>query len=1364
MNRKLSPAVWILAAVGLALTLAAAAAYTAYVAPTRIALVNLRDFQVADLLDAARGRRCDVERLDLEALPDARLTRFDAILVFAHGLTVAPGQRAALDAAAAAGVVVVSFGETMAENELDTLEDPARAAVDAYLDSWSPANIAGLLEHIRRELDGKRLFAPAPQAAVEQPRDGFFHPTTDVVFETIGDYDRHYRSIGAEKSGAPRVALLSMVSRTRSSGRAVLDAIVHDLEGRDLNVVPIAGFRKRLELLEEAAPDLVVALPHGRLAPGRGDAGVSLLRELDVPLLSPVTADKQYDEWIEDQRGLTGGLLSQSVIMPELDGAIDALAVGALFQQEDGLAVLRPLEDRVGRLGERVTRWLALRHKPNADKRVAIVYYKAPGQNALVASGLDVGGSLLALLHELRRQGYDTGTLPATSAELLELIQRSGPLVASYAKGRFEQLLDEGDPVRLAVGMYESWRRQSLPAELNQAVDATFGPPPGNWMVARDGDSAALVVPRLRFGKVVLLPQPLPAPTGDESRAIHGLRQPPAHPYVATYLWLRHGFEADVLVHFGTHGSLEFTPRKQVGLSHLDWPDALVGPLPHVYLYSVADIGEAIIAKRRGYGSLISHLTPPFGEADLEDEYAILNDRISAVTMDLSDELREQYLRHVTAEVLRLAVDRDLGLDGLRDRVLSMDELDVVRGYIHQLDHARITKGLHTLGQEHATSEVDDTVRLIVIDRLTDLVRRRDEARSAGGTASARVGDGPAHHLRVDVEGEAGALDADPAARATHMVDAVLRGDRSPASFLGDAERALLADDAAREGPEAAARTLASALLETLETVPRLREALRVSPQRELAAFVGAFSGRRTEPSSGGDPIGNPASIPTGRNMYGVQTERTPTEVAWESGKSLADELLARRVAELGRFPEKVAFTLWAGEFVRSEGANVAQILHLLGVEPVRNSLGNVFDIRLIPADELGRPRVDVVVQTSGQFRDLAASRISLIDRAVRLAASAADDERWPNFVRTGSQAAEAAMKRRGVAPAEARRLATARVFGGIDGDYGTRIMGMVEDGDSWQDESEIGTRYLANMGALYTEDSWALAVPGAFEGALANTDTVVLGRTSNTWGPISLDHVYEFVGGLSAAVREVTGERPAAYFTDMRNRYRPTVQTAREAVWSESRTTLLNDAYVAALIEDGPSAAEVFAEAFRNTFGWNATRPQDVDPELWDRLHDVYVEDALDLGVRAFFDSHNPYALQEMSAVLLESHRKGYWQPGDAVIRKLSELHATLVADHGAGCSGFVCDNAALRESVAERLDHALRNAYDANLDRALEASSAATAEGMSLEKETLELATVTTLLRERLRGVLVLGVLAVTVAALLWVGARGRRRGSDA
>jgi cobaltochelatase CobN len=546
------------------------------------------------------------------------------------------------------------------------------------------------------------------------------------------------------------------------------------------------------------------------------------------------------------------------------------------------------------------------------------------------------------------------------------------------------------------------------------------------------------------------------------------------------------------------------------------------------------------------------------------------------------------------------------------------------------------------------------------------------------------------------------------------------------------------------------------AAVETVEGVEsairRAMDGLRNSARYELDALVNALNGGHIAPSSGGDAVHNPSAVPTGRNLYGIDAESAPGKAAWDAGVKMAESVLAKLKRKNGAWPRKVAFTLWGGEFIRDQGATVAQILYLLGAEPVGNSVGRIYDVRLVPEERLGRPRIDVLVQTSGQFRDIAATRLYLIDKAVKLAAEAKGTEH-ENFVAVSTRDAERVLKEKGLSPAEARDLSTARVFGGIDGNYGTGIMGLVESGDRYDSDTVIANQYLKNMGAVYTEDRWGSYTPGLLEAAVQNTDAVMHSRTSNVSGPLSLDHVYEFMGGLNTVIKKVTGRDPDGMFLDMRNKYHAQAVDAKEAVWTEARSTILNPRFIEPLTRGGASSAETFAEITRNTFAWNVTKESVIDKELWDRYHETLIRDTLNLGLREFFESKNPYALQEITAVMLETVRKGMWSPDSAVIRELADIHVDLVNRHSAGCSGFVCDNAKLRAMIAATADAAAAKEYSRSIRQVRETSGAGR-DAVVLKKEKL-LDTVMDLVRNNMIAVMLVGALAALIVAS-WVFTR--------
>ncbi len=321
--------------------------------------------------------------------------------------------------------------------------------------------------------------------------------------------------------------------------------------------------------------------------------------------------------------------------------------------------------------------------------------------------------------------------------------------------------------------------------------------------------------------------------------------------------------------------------------------------------------------------------------------------------------------------------------------------------------------------------------------------------------------------------------------------------------------------------------------------------------------------------------------------------------------------------------------------------------------------------------------------------------------------------------MKSGILTAEKMMIGKGISPQEARELAGLRVFGGANGRYGTGIMGMVEKGDAWSADEEVGKTYLNNMGAVYDDsDRWAYFREGVFEAALQHTEAIVQPRESNTWGALSLDHVYEFAGGLNLAVKTATGKEADVFFNDFRNPSQARMQNIREAIWVEARATLLNPVYIGELAKGGASSAEKIAETIRNTYGWNVMKPAVIDNALWNQLYEVYVKDAGNLGTRAFFERENPFALEEITAVMLETVRKGYWKASDEQIREITALHLDQLKAHGAGCSGFVCDNAALRSFIDGRLSGADKAGYNRAIDAAVKATGGQADPSVTLKK----------------------------------------------
>ena len=1070
---------------------------------------------------------------------------------------------------------------------------------------------------------------------------------------------------------------------------------------------------------------------------------------------------------------------------------------------------------------------------------------------------MEVVPSLYNLLVRMKQEGYRVEGLPANSKALGRLIQQQGTVFSTYAEGASDQFMREGHPELISKEDYESWIKQSICPEQYAEVTAANGEFPGSYMATPDG---RLGIARLQFGNVVLLPQPAAGTGSNSFQIVHGTDAAPPHSYIAPYLWTQYGFRADALIHFGTHGSLEFTPRKQVALSSKDWPDRLIGALPHFYIYTIGNVGEGLIAKRRSYAGLQSYLTPPFMESNVRGTYRELSEAIKNYN-NLSEETNlqpsalDKASLKVKALTVKLGIHRDLELDSLPDKPYTEDEVARIENFAEELANEKITGQLYTMGIPYEKARIESSIyamsvepiaySLLALDKLnrkadpqtekhrtrftqryltparnlvTQLLARPSMAtdelicRTAGITkeelaeareteasrsnpdglmsmmmaAAEEMQDQPSMNnsakgnlphpsgnireaMRKKMRETAKGMNPDKAlamakkmgadSTALHKMEEAIKHPTSSTKAPEGGMAAIMKQMMHKKEytKEQIARAMAICEVErTIKNVNNYRIALLESPQKEMASLMNALKGGYTQPSPGGDPIANPNALPTGRNLYAINAEATPSEAAWEKGIRLANNTIEMyKQRHHDSIPRKVSYTLWSSEFIETEGATVAQILYMLGVEPIRDAFGRVNDIRLIPSKELGRPRIDVVVQTSGQLRDLAASRLFLINRAVEMAASAKDDL-YENQVAAGIVETERTLIEKGLTPKDAREMSAYRVFGGVNGGYGTGIQGMVEAGDRWDNEQQIADTYMHNMGAYYgSEKNWEAFRQYAFEAALTRTDAVVQPRQSNTWGALSLDHVYEFMGGMNLAVRNVTGKDPDAYLSDYRNRNNVRMQEVKEAIGVESRTTILNPVYIKEKMKGDAGAASSITEIVQNTYGWNVMKPKAIDQQLWNDIYDVYVKDKYNLGTQGYFEEKNPAALENMTAVMLETARKGYWKATPEQLKAVAGLHTDLIAKYGTSGGGFADNNARLQDFIAENVSAPQAAGYKQRINEMKEAALADgnVQKGMTLKKNTIDTVGQPEEETNKLSGTLVVSVVLAAFIILLMI-----------
>ena len=1429
-----------------------AKAYSAWVGTTRIAFLNYQAIalgQISHANDNAMIKLSEITTDDFDHLDD-----YDMIIVNGMGLSIDENQRKQLEEASYK-VPTLTHAATNPANNIVSVDNFDADYLMQYIENGGKKNYQSMLAYIRKFIDGKKFMAPEPERVNERPDYLLTHfdpkdeKGDELGFNSIREYNAFLAKNGLYKEGAPTIMLTGFMGAAPDMEKA--------FEKKGFMVYRINKLQSFIagHHADSIQANAVVNMAHGRL----GDYFVEFLKQKNIPLFSPLNINRLTTEWENDKPGMNGGFMSQSIVTPEIDGAIRPYVVFGQRINKEGLQEVYGIPDRMESFVESVQGYVNLKNKKNSSKRIAIFYFKGPGQNALTASGMEVVPSLYNLLVRLKNEGYNVGKLPANPQELAKMIQAQGAVFGTYAEGAYTQFLQSGHPALVTAQQFAGWTQKALSKKMIKEMNQLYGSFPGKYMATDDGK---LAVARLQFGNVALLPQVMAGVGGDSFKIVHGTDQAPPYTYVASYLWARYGFSADALIHFGTHGSLEYTPRKQVALGSNDWSDRLIGVVPHLYIYTIGNVGEAMIAKRRTYAQTQSYLTPPFKESELRQTYKQLSDAIQSYEKKAS---AEQSLK-VKALTVKMGIARELGLDAKQmNKPYSADEIARVENFAEELANEKITGKLYTLGVPYDNDDVRTSVYamatdpiaygMLAVDKLKGraqegvekhkqlfdrlyLSKARNTVTQLLGSASVSdeyicryVGITPAE-LQMARKVEAmqaapdpiqmmmqmadqmgGAKEAKPkrvdhrtvselrAAKVSHkkkipqmsreafekmeqtgrfpdkMMEAIKKGQKwyqedlkkakmakagkGKASQKSSKDKGMMMSKAPKYTRQQIHLAQAITTVEhALQNVGKYSEALRQSPLNEMSSLMNALNGGFTAPSPGGDLIVNPNTLPTGRNLFSINVENTPSEDAWEKAKELCDNTIKMYCERhKGEYPRKVSYTLWSSEFIETEGATIAQILYMLGVEPVRDAFGRVTDLRLIPSKQLGRPRIDVVVQTSGQLRDLAASRLFLINKAIEMAANAKGDK-YDNLVKAGVTESERVLVEKGMSPKEAREVSMYRVFGGVNGNYGTGIQEMVTAGDRWDKESQIAEVYMNNMGAFYgDEKNWETVRKAAFEAALTRTDVVVQPRQSNTWGALSLDHVYEFMGGMNLAVRNVTGKDPDAYLADYRNHSNMRMQEVKEAIGIEGRTTIFNPAYIKEKMKGGASSASTFAEIVTNTYGWNVMKPKAIDKEMWDEIYNVYVKDKYHLGTKEFFDKQNPAALMEMTAVMMESARKGMWKATPQQLKDIAKLHTETVNKYKPSCSGFVCDNAKLRNYIASKTDAASAKEYQQNVEQIRDAEAAKNSndKGMVMKKETLnEDAQKTTTV---VSGIVV-GVIVIVAFVVLAIYLRRRRK----
>jgi cobaltochelatase CobN len=1071
-----------------------------------------------------------------------------------------------------------------------------------YLREGGPDNARSLMQFIAARFFGRSQLPPEPRPL---PRVSIYHPPGD------------------SRQEKPVAAILFYRAHLQAGNLAAFDALSAQLSAAGLNPLPIAlaslkepECRAEVEaLLQSTAAAIVVNTTGFALAAGRGgDLG------RDRPVLQVIMSGGNAEDWRAGSSGLSARDLAMSVVLPETDGRIITRAISwkGLARRSERAQIdvseyhVEP--ERARFVAELAARWVTLARTPASQRRIALVLANYPARDGRLGNGvgLDTPASTIEILRALSAAGYAVADIPRDTRALMQLLQ--------------SQVTNEPGwlPLRpcqqsLSLGAYQAFLEQ-LPAEVVRALYDRWGPPEADPRF-RDGGFA---LSGGRFGDTFVGIQPARGYEIDLARSYHDPDLVPPHGYLAFYAWLRFEYAAHAIVHVGKHGSLEWLPGKSVALGPSCWPDAVLGPMPHLYPFIVNDPGEGTQAKRRAQAVIIDHLVPPLTRAEsygaLRDLERLVDEYYQALQLDPP---RARYLRREILSAARAAqLDRELGLP---PRAADDQLLVSLDAYLCELKEAQIRDGLHVFGRSPEGAQ-----------RLDMLC------------ALARLGSGAEEGLlralgRALLGATFDPLDIDPAAAWSGARPAALAAiSGEPWRSCGDTRERLELYARAMLAGQAEVPAGCASVVERIRQ--KLAPALDSCGRHELAGLLAGLDGRFVEPGPSGAPSrGRLDVLPTGRNFYAVDTRAVPTPAAYQLAQRAAQRLVQRHVQDHGEYPRCIALSVWGTATMRTGGDDIAQALSLLGVRPVwAEGSARVVDSEILPLSVLGRPRVDVVLRISGFFRDAFPELIRLVDAAVRAVAEL-DESEAQNPVRARVLRDERALCARGLPPAEAARRARYRIFGSKPGAYGAGLQGLI-DQSAWSTRRDLAEVFLDWSGYAYAAADSGVPARADLQERLGNVEAVLHNQDNREHDLLDSDDYYQFQGGLGAAVELARGSAVALYHGDHANPEAPRIRSLREELARVVRSRAVNPKWIAGARRHGYKGAAEMAATVDLLFGWSAATGV-VDDYQYAMLSDAYL---LDAENQAFLSEHNPSALREMTERMLEAMQRGLWrEPG---------------------------------------------------------------------------------------------------------------------
>ncbi|MXN43722.1 cobaltochelatase subunit CobN [Shinella kummerowiae] len=1138
---------------------------------------------------------------------------------------------ALLATAVANGITLVALpGDDRPDEGLvpfNRIDAEDRQSLWAYLNEGGADNAERFLAYADALLFG----GGKPEPATPLEKAGIWWPGKGVI--DIETWREESKGVPKLEGFEPPTAAISFYRAYVQSGETrPVEMLIEALAAEGVRALPIfvSSLKEPVSIetvratFADIRPEVVLnATSFAVSAPGAGRKP-TVLDETGAPVLQAIFSGSSREAWEASGQGLTARDLGMNVSLPEVDGRVLSRVISfkaaARYDErvETNIVSLDPVEDRIRFVAKLAAGWARLRRTTPAERRVAIVMANYPNRDGRLGNGvgLDTPAGTMEVLRAMAAEGYAVADLPADGDALIAHLM-AGPTNAAK----------DGREIRetLSLNHYRAFFA-GLPVSIQAEMTARWGAPEDDPFVT--GDVFAL--PLARFGQTLVGIQPARGYNIDPKDTYHSPDLVPPHGYLAFYAFLRQHYGAHAIVHMGKHGNLEWLPGKALALSEACYPEAVLGPVPHLYPFIVNDPGEGTQAKRRSAAVIIDHLTPPLTRADtygpLKDLEALVDEYYEASG---GDPRRIKLLTRQILDLVRdIGLDRDAGIAKSDGEETALQKLDA---YLCDLKEMQIRDGLHVFG-------VSPEGRLLT--DLTVALARVPRGLGEGGEASLQraIAADALHGAAFD---PLDCVASDPwnGPRPEILVQQTDAPWRSNGDTVERIE--LLAArlvDGTLVCPEDwhATNTVLSVIDSTI------RPAIAACGPAEIAALMRGLDGRFIEPGPSGAPTrGRPDVLPTGRNFYSVDSRAVPTPAAWELGKKSAELLVTRYAQDHGEWPTSFGITAWGTSNMRTGGDDIAQAMALIGVKPTWDMASRrVTGFEIIPSAVLRHPRVDVTLRISGFFRDAFPEQIALFDRAVR-AVGALEEDDSDNPIAARMRAEAAALAAKGVAEGEAMKQAGFRIFGAKSGGYGAGLQTMMDEG-LWTERGDLAEAWLAWGAHAYDGEGDSVPMRERLEARMKSLQAVVQNQDSREHDLLDSDEYYQFEGGMAAAVEHLSGQQPVVYHNDLSRPEKPVVRTLEDEIGRVVRARVVNPKWIDGVMRHGYKGAFEIAATVDFMFAFAATTGA-VKDHHFEAAYQAYV---LDERVRDFLTQKNPAALAEMAARFAEAIDRKLWTP----------------------------------------------------------------------------------------------------------------------